>query len=79
MRNLNLGYTFSTFGKRNTTLRVFAAIQNLFTITNYPGLDPDTDIYDTITPEQGAILGNVPAKRTYTFGFNMIFLQAHQT
>ncbi|MGI6074363.1 MAG: TonB-dependent receptor [Fermentimonas sp.] len=46
LKNLSLGYTFdngSAFLKRMSinSLRISATVNNLFTITNYSGLDPD--------------------------------------
>jgi len=46
LRNLNLGYTFPkkiSDALNLSSLRVFVQGQNLFTITNYPGQDPEVD------------------------------------
>ena len=54
MDNITLGYSFDNLlGTPNTPLsgRIYATVQNVFTITNYSGLDPevadgiDGDIY----------------------------------
>jgi len=46
-RNITLGYTFSddVIGLQNifSSLKLTFDMQNLFTITNYPGLDPELD------------------------------------
>jgi iron complex outermembrane receptor protein len=54
MDNITLGYSFDNLlGTPNTPLsgRIYATVQNVFTITNYTGIDPevasgvDGDIY----------------------------------
>lgn len=48
--NLELGYNFNTNSDWLSSLRVYFAGQNLFTITNYTGIDPEvryTDIENT--------------------------------
>lgn len=39
--NITLGYTFNKLFGLNTSGRVYAAVQNVFTITKYKGLDPE--------------------------------------
>lgn len=73
LKNLTLGYAFPPFGARNNRLYVFASCQNLWIWTNYPGLDPDANIYSARQAEQGATLSPPPAERTYTMGFNLAF------
>jgi TonB-dependent starch-binding outer membrane protein SusC len=41
MDNINLSYNAGTIISKNTNLRIGANIQNVFTITNYKGLDPE--------------------------------------
>lgn len=64
MDNVTLGYTFNKF-KTNNTIRVWGGVQNVFTITNYSGLDPEIfgGIDNTIYPRP----------RTYMFGANFNF------
>jgi outer membrane receptor protein involved in Fe transport len=71
LNNLSLGYTFSPFGKTTTQLRVFAAAQNLFILTGFRGLDPDTEFNPVDAAAQGRQRYNLPAARTFTFGFNL--------
>ncbi len=58
MDNISLGYTFPKWLEGNASLRLFAGVQNVFTITKYSGLDPEitkgTD--NTIYPRQRTIL-----------------------
>ncbi|MCB0582374.1 MAG: TonB-dependent receptor, partial [Phaeodactylibacter sp.] len=71
LQHLQLGYTFQNLGQRNYQLRLFAAAQNLLTFTRFPGLDPDAEFYAPESAALGAIRYNLPAARTYTFGFTM--------
>ncbi len=42
-KNISIGYTIpkSLIKNPNTSVRIYASVQNLFTITNYPGYDPE--------------------------------------
>ncbi len=42
LKNIELGYTFNTTLFRGKNLRLYASGQNLFTSTNYTGLDPES-------------------------------------
>ncbi|SFT68220.1 iron complex outermembrane recepter protein [Algoriphagus locisalis] len=44
--NMELGYNFTTRSPNLNSLRVYFAAQNLFTITNYTGIDPEVRITD---------------------------------
>lgn len=65
MENVTLGYNFGDIYKEKANLRVSFAVQNLFLVTKYQGLDPevfsgiDNNIY--------------PRPRTYTLGLNIGF------
>jgi TonB-linked SusC/RagA family outer membrane protein len=64
MDNVNLGYNVGQIGN-NVTLRLNAGIQNVFTITNYKGLDPEIN---------GGIDNNqYPRPRTFLFGVGLDF------
>ena len=79
-KNLSLGYTFNTrkwFGNNTvliSSLRLFAQAQNLFTITKYTGLDPET-ISNVNSPilNGGIDKNTLPQARSYTFGLNVSF------
>ncbi|WP_093022418.1 SusC/RagA family TonB-linked outer membrane protein [Pustulibacterium marinum] len=62
--NINLGYTFNQFIK-DASLKINASVQNVATITNYKGLDPE--VY------QGIDNGLYPRPRIYMLGFNLNF------
>jgi len=84
-RNITLGYTFtkatlqSFSGNVLTSLRLYIAAENLFTITGYKGYDPelsttngDNNTYDTIF-NRGIDNGQVPQPRTFLFGIQAGF------
>lgn len=39
--NMSLGYTFNKLWNASSTLRLIAGVQNVLTITNYSGIDPE--------------------------------------
>jgi hypothetical protein len=71
LRNLQIGYDLSGYLKKTThisRLQIYVSGTDLFTITNYSGLDPQIDVSDS---SFGVDLGNWPAPRRYTLGINM--------
>ncbi|RZJ75109.1 MAG: SusC/RagA family TonB-linked outer membrane protein [Flavobacterium sp.] len=65
MDNITLGYTFSKWLEGQSSVRIYAGMQNVFTITNYSGLDPEIfgGIDNTIYPRP----------RTFLVGANVKF------
>ena len=64
MDNITVGYTFDKFFTDKISGRVSASVQNVFTITRYNGLDPETSAIDS----------NIwPRPRTFTIGLNLNF------
>jgi TonB-dependent starch-binding outer membrane protein SusC len=74
MDNLTLGYTFNLRGQ---AARVFGSLQNLFTITDYDGVDPSVNIVPPnpeLTSTVNGIDNNVyPRARTFSAGLSMTF------
>ncbi len=65
MDNLSAGYNFDKIAGQNINARVSFTVQNVFTITEYSGLDPEVD---------GGIDNNFyPRPRTFTLGVNLTF------
>ena len=63
--NLNIGYTFTNFYNSRMKIRLYGTAQNLFTLTEYEGLDPEI---------AGGIDNNsYPRPRTFMFGVNVDF------
>jgi len=69
--NATLSYTFGSPVKGITNLRLYATANNLFTITNYSGIDPEIN--------QGGVAPGIdynnfyPKTRTVMFGVNLTF------
>ncbi len=65
LQNVSLGYDLPKrmLGKSFSSVRVHVDAQNLFVITPYTGVDPETDSYTAAYP-------NI---RTFTFGLNLNF------
>lgn len=68
LKNLNIGYTLDFKGKRS--LRIYATGQNLLTLTNYPGYDPEVTTFNKDPRRRGVDFGGYPGIRTYSFGLN---------
>jgi hypothetical protein len=66
MKNIELGYSFSNIKRLGLqNIRLYVSGQNLFTLTNYTGLDPEsTDLIDK---------GTYPQSKSFIFGINLSF------
>jgi len=79
LKNLQIGYTFDKklLNKIGVieSLRLFASVQNLFTITSYDLYDPEVSSNTLFDRGVDGIYLNAPAinARTYNFGFNVTF------
>lgn len=83
IRNITLGYNFKELIKTNAIggLRVYLSVQNAFTFTKYPGLDPEIQANTNDTRgfnvssdlAVGIDWGTVPAPRIYTAGVRLDF------
>ncbi|ADV42263.1 TonB-dependent receptor [Bacteroides helcogenes] len=77
LQNLTVGYDIKKLWKSCPfqQLRIYAAAQNLFTITGYKGMDPENGraINDKEPWITGVDLGNYPQPRTYMLGVNIKF------
>ena len=80
LKNLSLGYNLpasliSRIGIRS--LLVYVSGQNILTITDYPGFDPEVNYQSTGTTDSNRNLsvdyGSYPNAKTYTMGFKIGF------
>lgn len=74
LRNIQFGYNFQQafLNKLGMAgLRIYLSGQNLLTITNYSGLDPDVQGNGIL--ERGVDNGNWPASRIFSVGLNVEF------
>jgi len=83
LKNLQLGYTIPekiVSRLHIKSLRVYITGQNLWTLTNYTGLDPEMHISDNVKRDTyggdvaaGIDWGTYPSARSYIFGVNLNF------
>jgi hypothetical protein len=73
LKNLQIGYNFpkASLGNVFTNLRVYVQGVNLFTVTNYSGLDPELASFND--DFQGVDEGSLPTVRQYIFGLSLGF------
>ncbi len=74
LKNIMLAYNFSEPLVEKISLsrlRVYAGVQNILTITNYKGYDPETKSGTDQAP--GIDKGSFPVPRTFTFGLNISY------
>lgn len=81
--NVTLGYTLPTSvvsKLKVSRLRVYVSGQNLFVLTHYRGLDPETSTTHTVSgtaypnnAATGVDYNGNPQQRTFTFGLNLGF------
>ena len=78
LKNVQIGYTVPNTDRiKISSLRVYLAASNLFTITRYTGLDPEMTVNANSTSEgdraNGIDWGNYPVAKSVTFGLNLTF------
>lgn len=80
LKNISLGYSLddkivSKMGL--SKIRFYISAQNLWTITNYPGSDPEVNYLNDTNARSNTNLGldygSYPNVRTFTLGFNLRF------
>ena len=81
LQNLTLGYDFKKLisCKGLSKLRLYAQVQNLFTLTKYDGMDPEIGSYNGTDGNSsdswvsGVDMGYYPHPRTFIVGVNVAF------
>ena len=76
MTPATLGYTFPKNMIRRIgleSLRIYANLQNLLTITDYSGYDPEIGVSTASVNVMGLDNGRYPSPTTYSFGLNVSF------
>lgn len=75
IQNVTLGYDFKSAFKKMPfgQVRLYVSAQNLYTFTNYSGLDPEIGYGDSQSWVSGIDVGYYPAPRTYMVGLNIKF------
>ena len=75
IKQIQLGYTLprKLLNKVNVSnLRLFVSLENYFTFTSYPGLDPETATANT-SSSIGIDMGTYPTAKQLIFGVNLSF------
>lgn len=72
LRTVRLGYRLP-MKKVFKNIEFYVSGQNLLTITNYTGYDPEVNSFSGNDIKQGIDLAGYPASKTYTLGFNFNF------
>ncbi|MFP9097826.1 SusC/RagA family TonB-linked outer membrane protein [Flavobacterium sp. RHBU_24] len=75
LKNVTLGYTLSgdMFKKYFSSVRFYVSGQNLVTLTNYSGLDPEIARTDGSAASAGIDIGRYPQPKSVIFGLNVTF------
>ncbi|GAB4420759.1 MAG: TonB-dependent receptor [Bacteroidia bacterium] len=76
IQNVALGYNMPASLLQKTVLgrvRIYASVQNLYTFTQYSGLDPEVGSYNQKATLANVDNGRYPLPRTYTLGLNVEF------
>ena len=77
IKNVSLSYTFKDIELLNklgvSSLRMFASGENLLTITNYTGYDPEVSASGNSDLDVGIDYDAYPIPRTFTIGLNVSF------
>ena len=71
LKNINLGYTLSI--SNNRSLRLYASGQNLLTISDYPGYDPEIKTYTKNPQKRGVDFGTYPGTKIYLLGLKLTY------
>ncbi len=72
LRTLSLGYTFRNLNGWAQSIKLYATVNNVFTITGYNGCDPEVYL-GGLTPGMDWRNTKYPRTRTYMFGVNINF------
>lgn len=66
LKNINISYTMNL--KNSSSLKLFAAANNLFVWTKYPGYDPEVQSYNKDPQRRGIDFGSYPGTRRFSLG-----------
>ncbi len=73
-KNITLGYTLNQKNMKNPhfeSIRIYLSAQNLFTFTNYSGLDPEVNYRGDDNSVIGTDFFTYPQAQTFTLGVNL--------
>ena len=73
LRNVSIGYTIPNPIKGIVSLRAYFSTNNLLTLTNYSGYDPEVNAFGSDPSQRGVDAGGYPQSRESTFGVSLTF------
>jgi len=79
VKNVTLGYDLPMSGLSflgaagMSSVRVYLSVQNVYTLTDYYGYNPDVNVKGDSALNRGIDLGTYPLARTYLVGINLRF------
>lgn len=76
VKNITLSYTFPKRLLEKTpmkSVRVYTSIDNVVTVSDYPGYTPETSTYGNGTTQLGVDYSTYPLSRRFTLGANITF------
>lgn len=73
LSNVTLAYLWKPETNLLTSVKFYATGNNLLTITNYSGYDPEVDSFPTNPKKIGIDLNSFPSVRSFLFGINVSF------
>lgn len=73
LRNLSIGYTLNRPFKGVSKMRASITGNNLFTITNYSGFDPEVNAFGSDPSLRGVDAGGYPQSREVSMNLNITF------
>ena len=73
LRNITIGYTLKKPFPFVENIRISASANNLFTITDYRGYDPEVNSFGSTPSLRGIDSGAYPQQRSFTLGLNVVF------
>ncbi|QCW99541.1 TonB-dependent receptor [Aggregatimonas sangjinii] len=73
LANIRLGYDFDGAILGLDNINLYVSAQNILTITDYSGFDPEVNSFSGNDLRQGVDLAAYPASKTFTVGLNVRF------
>ncbi len=73
LQNVSVGYNFSLDNSSIDKIKVFCSMSNVFTITNYTGVDPEISSLRFTPGVAGVDIGSPPIQSTLTIGGSITF------
>jgi hypothetical protein len=76
LKSIQIGFSFPEPWIKSANIskaRLMFSAENIYTLTNYQGMDPDIGPYYSNILLRGVDWGNYPLPKSYTLGLNVSF------